>query len=121
MAHPTRSVANVNVNGGQPNANVYKFSNDNIWNANYEHHVFTPKLRCFSFVYGGGVFFCCLFSRPFFHPPNILPTSSSWAESVEYLSSFKHLFSHAICRKNFTPSSLEIAIMSRDILVSGGR
>ena len=65
----------------------------------------------------GGVFF----SSPFFHPPSILPISSNFSESREYFSLGKHLFSQAICRKNLTPSSLEIAMIRRGILVSGGR
>lgn len=39
-------VANVNVSDdGQPYVNnVYKLSNDNVWNGKYEHRVFYPKL-----------------------------------------------------------------------------
>ena len=58
-------------------------------------------------------YFCgVLFSSPFFHPPSILPISSSWVESVAYLSLEMHLFSHEIWRKNFTPSSFEIEVVS---------
>ncbi|KKR62812.1 MAG: hypothetical protein UU01_C0002G0035 [Parcubacteria group bacterium GW2011_GWA2_40_37] len=65
----------------------------------------------------GGVFF----SRPFFQPPSILPISCKCSDRAEYFSFGMHLFPQAICRKNFMPSSLEIAMMRRGILVSGGR
>ena len=57
MAHPTRSVANVNVNGGEPNANVYEFSHRDVWNANYRNRVFSLKLPVSpSFSWGSFLF-----------------------------------------------------------------
>ena len=58
---------------------------------------------------------------PFFHPPIMRPTSSSNFESSIYFSFWMHLFSHASCRKNLTPSSLDVAIVSLEIFCSGGR
>lgn len=58
--------------------------------------------------YFAGVFF----SNPFFQPPSILPISSNWVDRFKYFSVGTHLFSQAICKKNFTPSSFEIAIVS---------
>lgn len=106
---------------GQLYVNVNSFSNDNVWNAKYRHRVVSLKLYVSPPFYFGGVFFFVFFSRPFFQPPSILPISCNWVDSAVYFSSFIHLFSQAICKKNLTPSSLEIAIIRRDILVSVGR
>src|SRR3990167_7255960 len=38
------SVAFVDVYGGQPGAYVYPFSNDVVWNATYQHRVFSLQL-----------------------------------------------------------------------------
>lgn len=104
-------VANVNVNSDGLNVNVNRFENDNVWNAKYAHRMVVPKMDG-SPLYTGGV----LLSKPFFHPPSILPISSSCAERVVYFSFGRHLFSHANCRKNFTPSSFDIETVIRLIL-----
>ena len=110
-------VANANDNDRRLKANVNKFSNDNVWNSENRNRIVVPRNSMFLLHLFGGVFF----SRPFFQPPSILPISSRFPESVEYFSLGIHLFSQAICRKNFTPSSLEIAVRRRAIFVSGGR
>ncbi len=104
-------VANVNVNSDGLNVNVNRFENDNVWNAENSHRMVVPKMRVFSSLiyYLGGVFF----SSPFLHPPSILPISSNCSESVAYLSFGRHLFSHASCKKNFTPSSFDIEMVMR--------
>jgi hypothetical protein len=37
-------VANVNVNDRKLDANVNRFSNDNVWNGKYRHRIVVPKL-----------------------------------------------------------------------------
>ena len=50
-------VANVNVNSdGTVNANVNRFSNDNVWNAKYRHRFVIPKLTIFSHPFKVRVF-----------------------------------------------------------------
>jgi hypothetical protein len=45
MAHLTIFVANVNFDDNdQLNVNVNSFSNDNVWNAKYEHRLVSLKL-----------------------------------------------------------------------------
>lgn len=109
---------NVNWNDDGWNVNANEVSNPNSWND--DNQVFSRNY-CFSPLLVGGVFFSKFFSMPFFQPPNILPISCKCSESAEYFSFVTHLFSHAICKKNLTPSSLDIAITKRVALVSGGR
>lgn len=73
-------VANVNVNADdRPNANVNRFSNDNVWNAENRNRVVVPKLTV-SPVYLAGVFFC----KPFLQPPNCRPISSNCCDKSAY-------------------------------------
>lgn len=55
-------VANVNVNSdGSLNVNVNRFSNDNVWNAEYHHRFAVPQLTVFPSRWVG-VLFPILFS-----------------------------------------------------------
>lgn len=66
-------VANVNLDSDErPNANVNRFSNDNVWNGDNRHRIVVPKLLYFSHHYLDGSFV----SKPFFQPPSCLPISS---------------------------------------------
>jgi len=103
----------VNRNNGNRKLNLVNFKGK--WNNNYAFLL--RKTLCSPPIYFGGVFL----SRPFFQPPNILPISFRSSERVEYFSLETHLFSQAICKKNFTPSSLEMAVVNLIILVSGGK
>ena len=58
---------------------------------------------------------------PFFQPPSILPTSSSFSESIVYFSVGINLFSQAIWQKNFKISTLDMILPNSNILGSGGR
>lgn len=102
-------VANVNVNSDGLNVNVNRFENDNVWNAENRNRMVVPKMKVSPLYYLRGVFV----SRPFLHPPSILPISSNCSESMAYLSFGRHLFSHASCKKNFTPSSFDIEMVMR--------
>lgn len=118
MARDTKSfvvrVAYVywNADNGKWNCNCNELDN---WNDGNE------VLACYKFVspliYFGGVFV----SKPFFQPPSIRPISASCSDKSPYLSVGKHLFSQAICAKNFIPSNLAIAKLRRGIFCSGGR
>jgi hypothetical protein len=105
---------NCNWNGNGWNVNANSVDNPNEWNAG--NQVFSRN-SYISPVYLAGVFFF----KPFFHPPNILPTSSSFFESIRYFSLGISLFSQAICKKNLRTSSREIAFPSKTIFCSGGR
>ena len=100
---------------GKLNLNVNKVNLDNEYNAGdgacFRNNTFLLE------NYSRRVFF----SSPFFHPPSILPISFSCSDSFKYLSVAIHLFSQAICKKNFIPSSFEIAIASFRTFVSGGK
>ena len=101
----------VNVNAysdGRLNANVNRFSNDNVWNAENEHRLVVPKLLFFSSAYGRGVFV----SKPFLQAPSCCPISSKSSEIKAYFSSGMSLFSHAICTKNFNLSSLAMVLLN---------
>jgi hypothetical protein len=98
-------VVNVNVNSDGLNVNVNRLENDNVWNAENRHRVVVPQLLNFSFVYFEGV----LFSKPFFQPPSMRPTSFKFSDKVAYFMSVKHLFSQASWRKNLRLSSFIIA------------
>jgi len=64
------------------------------------------------------IVFSCLFYLagvlliiPFFHPPKILPISSSCLDNSRNLLFGICLFSQAICKKNFNKSSQDIALL----------
>ncbi len=63
---------------GKLKVNVNKVNLDNKWNAGngvlFRNTLVSPAYSNFGWA---GVFF----SKPFFHPPRILPTSSSFSES----------------------------------------
>lgn len=98
----------MNANSDGLNVNANRFENDNMWNTDNQHRLVAPKLNVSPLSYFGGVFA----SSPFFHPPSILPVSSSCADRTAYFSVGIHLFSHASWRKNFTPSSFEMQMVS---------
>jgi hypothetical protein len=62
-------VANVNANDdGKLNANLNHVSNDNVWNSDNRHRIFSPKLNCFSSISSEEFSFLSLFSiRPTFY------------------------------------------------------
>jgi hypothetical protein len=49
-------VANLNVDGGKLKANVNRFSNDNVWNADNRNRVVVSQHTNFSSSLRGGVF-----------------------------------------------------------------
>ena len=108
---------NVNWNSDNDKWNVNDWTLDENCNWNAGNRVFSRNIIFLLRFYFWEVFF----SNPFFQPPSILPISSSCVNRAKYFSVGTHLFSQAICKKNFTLSSFEIAIVSLEILVSGGR
>ena len=52
-SHFVSFVANVNVNGGKLKANVNRFSNTNVWNADNRHRVVVPQHIIFSLLRWG--------------------------------------------------------------------
>jgi len=111
-------VANVNVNAdGTLKANVNRFENDNVWNAENHHRVFLPETCGFLSQVRARVFF----SMPIFHPPSILPISFNCSVSCIYWLLGTSLFSQHSCKKNFTPFSFFIARSIYGIFSIGGR
>ena len=100
------SVLNVNRNDRQWNANVNRLDNDNRWDAG--NRLLLRNYFLSSPLYCGGVFF----SRYVFQPANILLASISGGDICAYCLSVSSLIFHPTRRKNFTRSSLVIAVSS---------
>lgn len=111
MMHVPDSDGNPNVfnlehddDGMWLNSNWYNpddgVDHDNLWFARLRN------FRYFSLDFISGEF--CFVSCPF-HPPSILPTSSSFSERCIYFLSSKDFVSHKIIRRTFMVSVFRIA------------
>jgi hypothetical protein len=95
-AYYTFFVANVNVNSDGLKVNVNRFENDNVWSAEYAHRLVVPATN----------YFLLILIKPLFHPPIIFPILFNFSDNSVYLLLAMHLFSQAICKKNFKLSNL---------------
>jgi hypothetical protein len=118
MAHRTIFVANVNFDdNGQLKVNV----NSVLERQRLERQVSASYRRPETINVSPPFIWRSFLFQSFFPTTKHFANFSNCSERAEYFLSCMHLFSQAICRKNLTPSSLEIAIIRRGILVSGGR
>ena len=105
--HPTYCYLMFNRWNGKRNVNCNH--NDNDWNDNWFLSGVPASRNSLHFTpapHGAGVF--CFVSCPF-HPPSILPTSSSGSESAAYFFVSSDLVSQSTSNRTFSVSSLRIA------------